>query len=129
MIVRDRKGLFLAVVGLAVGFVAFLAITGPRIQDEVTSSVRRAGGVCLELERWTLLGWHVVGQTHSVHDMQNSLWRPAEEDPPCAEVPEREYLVRVFDQAPGRYRLCGLADENECARFELVGARFRVSGP
>lgn len=117
----DRKGLVLAVAGFAAGFIAFLAITGPTVDQEVTSSVRRSGGVCLELERWTLMGWSVVGQTHSVRDMQSSSWQPAVGDPPCAQVPERDYLVRVFEQPPGVYRLCGLADDNGCVQFRRAG--------
>ncbi len=117
----DRRGLVLAVAGFAVGFVTFLAITGPTVDQEVVSSVRRSGGVCLELERWTLMGWAVVGQTHSVRDMQSSTWQPAVDEPPCARVPERAYLVRVFEQPPGTYRLCGLADENGCVQFRRAG--------
>lgn len=117
----DRRGVVLAVAGLAAGLVAFLAITGPSVELEVASSVRRSGGVCLELERWTLMGWSVVGQTHSVRDMQSSTWQPPVEDPPCAVVPERAYLVRVFEQPPGTYRLCGLADENGCVQFRRAG--------
>lgn len=113
----DRRGVVLAVAGLTAGLGLFLALTGPRVDHEVTSSMRRVGGVCLELERWTLLGWSTVGQTHSVRDMQSSSWQPAVDDPPCAQVPERNYLVRVFRQPPGIYRLCGLADENGCAQF------------
>lgn len=117
---RDRKGLILAVAGFVAGFVAFLAITTPSVDQEVVSSVRRTGGVCLELERWTLVGWRVVGQTHSVRDMQSSSWQRPVPDPPCADVPERAYLVRVFEQRPGIYQLCGLADENGCVQFRRV---------
>ena len=117
---RDRKGLFLAVAGLAVALVVLLSSTGPRPDQEISGSVRRNGGVCLELEHWSLLGWTVVGQTHTVEDMQNSIWRPAQEDPPCASVPERQYLVRVFDRPPGIYRVCGLADEHPCVEFRRV---------
>lgn len=120
MTVSDRRGLLLAVVGLAAGVALFLGLTGPEVDEEVTSSLRRSGGVCLELERWTLLGWSVVGQTHSVRDMQSSSWQPAVDDPPCAEVPERHYLVRVFAQPPGVYRVCGLADDNACFQFRRV---------
>lgn len=120
MTVGDRRGMVLAVAGLAAGFAMFLALTGPEVDEDVASSLRRAGGVCLELERWTLLGWSVVGQTHSVRDMQSSSWVPAVDDPPCADVPERNYLVRVFAQPPGIYRLCGLADDNACVQFRRV---------
>jgi hypothetical protein len=43
------------------------------------------------------------------------------EDLPCAVVEERSYLVRVFDQPPGVYRLCGLADDNACIEFRRAG--------
>jgi hypothetical protein len=115
--VGDRRGLIFAVAGLTVGIVSLLAITGPTVEQEVASSVRRTGGVCLELERWTLMGWSAVGQTHTVRDMQSSSWQPPVADPPCASVPERDYLVRVFEQPPGVYRLCGLADDNGCVDF------------
>jgi len=125
--VGDRRSLILAVAGLAAALIVFFAATGPRPGTEVSGSVRRAGGVCLELERWSLLGWTVVGQTHSVTDMQNSVWRPPQEDPPCAQVPEREYLVRVFGERTGIYRLCGLADENPCVEFQRVESPFTRS--
>lgn len=95
----------------------FLAVTPPRVDEEVDAAVRRTGGVCLELERWTLVGWRTVGQTHSVQDIRRSVWRPTVADPPCAPVPERDYLVRVFSEPPGIYRLCGLADDNGCTQF------------
>lgn len=115
---RGRR--VLAVAGLAAGLVLLLAITGPLVDEEVDAVVRRTGGVCLELERWTLLGWTTVGQTHSVVDVRRSRWRGAVADPPCAIVIEREYLVRVFAEPPGIYRLCGLADDNGCIQFRRV---------
>lgn len=115
---RGRR--VLAVAGLAVGLTFFLALTGPLVDEEVDAVVRRAGGVCLELERWTLLGWATVGQTHSVQDMRRSRWRPAVANPPCAVVTERVYLVRVFAEPAGTYRLCGLADDNGCIQFRRV---------
>lgn len=120
MTLSDRKGILLAVAGLAAGVAVFLGVTGPEIDEEAESSLRRVGGVCLELERWTLLGWSTVGQTHSVRDMQSSTWLPPVDDPPCAQVPERNYLVRVFGQPPGVYRMCGLADDNVCVQFRRV---------
>jgi len=115
--VGDHRGLFLGIAGLAAGVAVLLALTGPRVEEEVVSSVTRPGGVCLQLERWGLFGWRIVGQTHSVSDMQASAWSPPVDDPPCADVEERSYLVRVFDQPPGIYRLCGLADDNGCLEF------------
>ncbi len=112
---RGRR--VLAVAGLVAGLALLLALTAPRVEEEVDAALRRAGGVCLELERWTLLGWFTVGQTHTVQDIRRSAWRPATSDPPCAEVPERDYLVRVFAEPPGIYRICGLADDNGCVQF------------
>jgi hypothetical protein len=111
----------MAVAGLAVGLAVFLALTAPPVDLEIDAAVQRTGGVCLELERWTLFGWNKVGQTHTVEDIRKSFWRQAAADPPCADVPERDYLVRVFTQPPGIYRLCGLVDDNACIRFRRSG--------
>ncbi len=116
----DHRGMLLGIAGLAVGIAVVLALTGPRVDDEVASSVRRAGGVCLQLEHWGLFGWRIVGQTHTVSDMQSSSWKPPVDDPPCDDVAERDYLVRVFDQPSGVYRLCGLADDHDCVEFRLA---------
>lgn len=118
--VSDRRGLILAVAGLTIALVVLFASTGPRPTEEASGSIRRSGGVCLELEHWSLLGWAPVGQTHSVEDMQNSVWRPPQDAPPCVDVPQREYLVRIFDQPSGIYRLCGLADDRACVEFRKV---------
>ena len=115
-----RRGRLLAVVALLGGFLFVLALTGPPVEMEVTSVVRRTGGVCLELERWSLLGWRVVGQTHTVDAMQGGVWQAPGADPQCAVVEERAYLVRVFDQPTGIYRLCGLADDRACVQFRRV---------
>lgn len=117
----DHRGMLLGVAGLAVGVAVVLALTGPRVDEEVESSIRRSGGVCLQLERWGLFGWKIVGQTHTVSDMQSSVWVPPLDDPPCDVVSERDYLVRVFDQPTGVYRLCGLADDNDCVEFRRAG--------
>jgi hypothetical protein len=117
----DRKGQILAVAGLAVAFFAVLASTGPSPSLEVAGTVRREGGVCLQLERWSLLGWAVVGQTHTVSDVQNGVWHEAQEDPPCADVTQRLYLVRSpFDGPTGVYRVCGIADADPCVEFSRV---------
>lgn len=112
-----RKGLVLGIAGLTVGITVVLALTGPQVEGEVAGSVRRSGGVCLQLERWGLFGWKVVGQSHNVSDMQSSAWVAPVAEPPCDEVEERDWLVRVFDRPPGIYRLCGLADDNGCVEF------------
>lgn len=116
----DRGRRVLAVAGLIAGLALLLTLTAPRVDDEVDAAVRRTGGVCLELERWTLLGWSIVGQTHTVEDIRRSRWGPALSDPPCAVVPERRYLIRVFAEPPGIYRLCGLADDHGCLQFRRV---------
>jgi hypothetical protein len=116
---RGRR--VMAVAGLVAGLALILAVTGPPVDEEIDAAVQRTGGVCLELERWTLFGWNRVGHTHTVEDIRKSNWRPATPDPPCAEVPEREYLVRVFTEPPGVYRLCGLDDDNDCIRFRRAG--------
>jgi hypothetical protein len=115
-----RRGRLVAVVALLGGFLTVLALTGPPVEMEVTAVIRRTGGVCLELERWSLLGWRAVGQTHTVDAMQGGDWQTPTDDPQCAVVEERVYLVRVFDQPPGVYRLCGLADDRACVLFRRV---------
>ncbi|HEX6221265.1 MAG TPA: hypothetical protein VF115_09240 [Acidimicrobiia bacterium] len=111
----------LAAAGLAAGLVVILAVTAPPVDEEIDAAVQRAGGVCLELQRWTIFGWSTVGQTHTVGHIRKSNWRPAVPDPPCAQVPERDYLVRVFTEPAGIYRLCGLADDNGCVEFKRAG--------
>lgn len=115
-----RGRLAAAVTGMAAGLAVIMAVTAPPVDEEVEATVRRSGGVCLQLERWTPFGWATVGQTHSVADIRNSLWRPSVENPPCAAVPEREYLIRIFAEPPGIYRMCGLADDNACMEFRRV---------
>lgn len=115
-----RRGRLVAAVALLGGFLTVLALTGPPTESVVTGTVRRTGGVCLQLERWSLLGWRVVGQTHTVDAMQGGGWQSPVDNPDCTDVEEREYLVRVFDQPPGVYRLCGLADDQACVQFKRV---------
>jgi hypothetical protein len=107
----------MAVAGLAAGLALFLAVTTPPVDEEIDSSVRWRGGVCLQLERWTLFGWDTVGHTHTVEDTRKSNWKPAAADPPCADVPERDYLIRVFTEPPGIYQLCSLVDDDACIQF------------
>ena len=123
----SRRALAAAVAALSVGVFAVLALTGPRPDIEVSGTIRRAGGVCLELSRWSLLGWSVVGQTRSISDIQDGNWRNPMPDPDCAEIPEREYLVRIFNQPYGTYRMCGLADDAGCVVFRRVP--FTRPGP
>lgn len=120
MTLSGRNGVILAVAGLAAGLLALLLLTAPSVSGEVGGVVRRVGGVCLQLERWTPFGWRVVGQTHSVDDAKGSVWRTPVARPECADVPERQYMVRVFDRPPGIYRLCGLADDGACLTFRRV---------
>jgi hypothetical protein len=118
--VGNRRGLILAVASLILGLAVVLALTRPNVEMAATGQLRRLGGVCLELERWGLFGWSAIGQTRTVQELQNSRWQTPVEAPPCASVPEREYLVRVFTQPPGVYRLCGLADDRDCVEFRRV---------
>lgn len=116
---RLKKGLagFALIIALAV----VLVTTGPRPEIEISGSIGRDGGVCLELERWDLFGWRVVGQTHTLSDTQNGIWREASESPPCAVVVKQTYLVRMpFDAPSDVYRICGLADEQPCLEFSRV---------
>lgn len=111
----------LAGLALVVALLVVLATTGPRPETEISGSIRRFGGVCLQLERWDLFGWSVIGQTHTVSDTQNGIWHKASDRPPCAFVPEQTYLVRMPVEAPNdSYRICGLADEQACVEFRRV---------
>lgn len=125
----SRRALAAAVVSLAVGVFAVLSFTGPTSDTEVSGTIRRAGGVCLELSRWSLLGWSVVGQTTSVTDIQNGDWGDPVAEPECDEIPEREYLVRIFNQPYGTYRMCGLADDRGCIVFRRVPFSRSAPGP
>jgi hypothetical protein len=115
-----RVGRVVAIAALAAGLAVLFAVTIPPVEHEVDAAIQRTGGVCLQLERWTLFGWRTVGQTHTVEDIRKSNWRPPEPNPSCAPVPERNYLVRVFTEPDGVYRLCGLADDNACTQFRRV---------
>lgn len=98
-----------------------LASTGPRPDTEYSGVVRRLGGPCLELERWDLFGWNVVGQTYSVEDTMTGDWHDPVPEPPCAELEDRQILVRLPADAPnGVYRLCGVTDDRECIEFRRV---------
>lgn len=106
---------------LVIALLVVLATTGPRPETEISGSIRRFGRVCLQLERWDLFGWSVIGQTHTVSDTQNGIWHEASDRPPCAFVPEQTYLVRMPVEAPNdSYRICGLADEQACVEFRRV---------
>ena len=103
------------------GFLLLLATTGPNPDTVVSGTIRRFGGVCLELEKWRLFGWGVVGHTYTVADTQNGIWREPIDNPPCADVREQFYLVRPpFDAPDGTYRICGLVDEQPCVEFSRV---------
>ncbi len=118
---RARLNKVLAGAALVAALIVVLASTGPRPSVEISGSVPRLGGVCLELERWDLFGWNIVGQTHSVADAQTGLWHQAMDTPPCAAVPKQIYRVRMpIDAAYDVYRLCGLADDQPCLEFRRV---------
>ena len=68
-----------------------------------------------------LFGWRVIGQTYTVADIQNGVWHPEVEDPPCADVREATYLIRPpFDAPEGAYRICPLLDTEPCIEFTKV---------
>lgn len=117
-----RRALLLAVAGLMGALLAVLLLTGPRIEAEESGPIRRSGSVCLQLERWGVFGWAVVGQTYGVTDVRRGNWTSPQEPPPCDEsVPEQAYMVRLPDHTPtGRYRICGLNDEEPCLEFRKI---------
>ncbi len=108
--------------GVAVAaLVLLLASTHPRPADRYSGVVRRLGGPCLELERWDLFGWNVVGQTYSIDDTRTGTWHDAVPDPPCQSLDDVQILVRLPLDAPEDiYRMCGLADDRACIEFEKV---------
>lgn len=112
----------LLVAAVAIGAILLVLVsTGPRPSAEHSGTVRRLGGPCLELERWDLFGWNVVGQTYTVEDTRTGTWHRAVEDPPCMELGDRQILVRLPPDAPeDTYRLCGLADDRACIEFRRV---------
>ncbi|HSJ82237.1 MAG TPA: hypothetical protein VLA91_00320 [Acidimicrobiia bacterium] len=115
----------MVVVALAAVAVIFvMAFTGPSPETEVTSSVTRSGGVCLQLEQWGLFGWVIRGQTYTETDLAEANWHtPASSNPPCEQAPIAEQEVRLPDgAAPDTYRLCGLADDLGCLQFGFTPA-------
>ena len=104
--------------------IVLMSITGPRPETESSGVITRAGGVCLQLERWGLFGWAIGGQTYSEADIANGDWhQPPSSNPPCEDAPEADYEVSLPpDAAPDVYRLCGLADERGCIEFTLLPA-------
>jgi len=120
-VVQATRSRLIAAGALVAAVLVVLSLTGPRPDTEISGTIRRRGGVCLELERWGLLGWRVVGQTRTVADIQTGTWRDPTEGPPCADVSEALYLVRLpFDAPSGTYRICGLADDRACIEFTRV---------
>ena len=120
---QERTWLKRSIAGFALILALFvvLATTGPRPSTEISGTIRRIGGVCLELERWDLFGWKVIGQTHTVSDTQNGVWHEPSDSPPCSTVPNQAYLVRMpFNALNDSYRICGLADEQPCLEFRRV---------
>lgn len=126
---RTRWAPLLGIAGLAAALLVFLGATGPRIEAEASGPIRRSGGACLQLERWGLFGWSVVGQAYGVGDVRDGVWYEPQDPAPCdEELPEQIYMVRPPTEAPtGKYRICGLDDEEECLEFRRV--EFSPSGP
>jgi hypothetical protein len=112
----------IGIAAAAAVLIAVMSFTGPRPQAQITGEITRAGGVCLQLERWGLFGWVIVGQTYSELDVAGAEWRtPPSSNPPCEESPEPEHPIRLpSNAAPDVYRICGLADELGCLEFTLV---------
>ena len=111
------------VVGLAmVGITFVLASTGPSPEVKTTGSIERFGGVCLQLERWGMFGWDILGQTYSEADVERVRWNsPPTSNPPCEALPDAARLIFLHEgAAPDVYRICGLADELGCIEFELT---------
>lgn len=126
---RARRAPLLGIVGLAVALLVFLGATGPQIEAEASGPIRRSGGACLQLERWGLFGWSVVGQAYGVGDARDGVWYEPQDPAPCdEELPEQIYMVRPPADAPtGKYRICGLDDGEECLEFRRV--EFSPDGP
>ena len=111
----------LAASGLVAALIVVFVTTGPSPEIKASGTIRRFGGVCLELEKWQLFGWSVIGHTHTVANTQEGVWHPPTDSPPCAVVPEQIYLIRPpFDAPNGTYRICGLAEDHACVEFRRV---------
>lgn len=126
-----RRARYKLIVVAAIAVVALLivaAMTGPNPDEDRTANFRRLGGPCLQLEQWSLFGWAVIGQTHSLTQATNGNWQPATEDPPCQDLDDSLILVRMpLEASPDAYRLCGVADDRACLTFNLV--EFESTGP
>lgn len=119
----SRRPLLIAVAGLAAALIVVFAATGPRIEAEASGPIRRTGGACLQLERWGLFGWSVVGRAYGVADVRGGVWHPPGDTPAqCDEsLPRQTYMVRQPADAPlGKYRICGLDDDESCLEFRRV---------
>jgi hypothetical protein len=113
----------------AAAVVLLMAFTGPNPETQVTSTVTRTGGVCLQLEQWGLFGWVIRGQVYTESDLANSDWHtPASSSPPCEQAPIAEQEVRLPASAdPDVYRVCGLADDLGCLQFGFTPAGAGVA--
>ena len=121
---RPNIKLYILVGLLIVVTTIFLASTGPSPTTESTGSVTRLGGVCLQLERWGLFGWDIIGQSYSEADVEDGRWHlPPTTNPPCEIVEEQEFVVLLPEDAPlDSYRVCGLADDRGCLEVQLVSS-------
>jgi hypothetical protein len=108
----------------AAAVILLMAFTGPNPETQVTSSVTRTGGVCLQLEQWGIFGWVIRGQVYTGSDLADSDWHtPASSNPPCEQAPIAEQEVSLPEgAAPDVYRLCGLADDLGCLQFGFTPA-------
>ena len=115
-----------AAAAIGVALLVVLASTGPTPPLQFSGALRRSGGVCLTLEKWGLTGWHRIGETRTVADIQNGRWHESPVEP-CADVPRQTYLIRPpFDARNGSYRICG-SDGEPCIEFERID--FVSDGP
>lgn len=108
----------------AMAVILLMAFTGPSPETQVSASITRTGGVCLQLEQWGLFGWVIRGQTYTESDLAEASWHtPPSSNPPCEQAPIAEREVRLPDgAAPDVYRLCGLADDLGCLQFGFTPA-------
>lgn len=120
-------------IGSGIGLVALvilLSFTGPEGEVEISGNVRRLGGPCLELERWGLFGWVVVGQTFTITQVTSGSWQEPVDNPACSDVGESLLLVRMpLNVEPDTYRICGLADERDCLTVDVVPFESPGLGP
>ena len=120
-----------ALTGAGIGVVALfalLAVTGPNPETEMSYTIHRMGGPCLQLEKWGLFGWDVIGHTSRLTQVTEGDWQRPGVESDCQDIDDRLILVRLPpDATPGSYRICGLADDLPCMTVRAVP--FEGTGP